>query len=72
MPPNGCLCPPFWFTKDTCLEHHVTKRQLTIMRKRNGNVQSYLHSSSKLMFLNIKSIVVQVSNTSFSNHGLYL
>ena len=31
MPPNGCLCPPCWFTKDTCLEHHITKRQLTIV-----------------------------------------
>ena len=72
MPPNGCLCPPFWFTKDTCLEHHVTKRQLTIVWKRNGNVQSKRYSSSKLMFLNIKSFVVQVSNTSFNIQSLHL
>ena len=72
MPPNGCLCPPFWFTNDTWLEHHVTKRQLTIVWKRNGNVQSKRYSSNKLMFLNIKSFVVQVSNTSFNIQSLHL
>ena len=30
-PLTAASAPPFWFTKDTCLEHHVTKKQLTIV-----------------------------------------
>ena len=31
--PNDCLCPPFWFTQNTFLAHHVTIRKQTIMKK---------------------------------------
>ena len=27
VPPLWTACPPFWFTQNTFLKHHVTKRQ---------------------------------------------
>ena len=32
-PPNDCLSPPFWFTQNTFLEHHVTTRSQAMMEK---------------------------------------
>ena len=32
-PPNDHLCPPFRFTQNVFLEHHVTTRQQAIMEK---------------------------------------
>ena len=33
VPPNDCLCPPFWFIQNAFLEHRVTTRQQAIMEK---------------------------------------
>ena len=33
IPPNDCLCPPFWFIQNAFLEHRVTTRQQVIMEK---------------------------------------
>ena len=33
-PSNDCLCPPFQFTQNTFLEHHVRTRQQAIIEKR--------------------------------------
>ena len=33
VPPNDCLCPPFWFIQNAFLGHRVTTRQQAIMEK---------------------------------------
>ena len=69
--------PPFWFTKNTFLEHHVTTRKPTMMKK--GKITfnpTYLtkvtYISSILMFRNTERLVVQVSNTRFNIQTLHL
>ena len=68
-------CPPFWFIKNTFLEHYVTRKS-TMMQKRVTFNLTYLtevtYISSILKFLNTGSLVVQFSNTRFNIPSLHL
>ena len=73
----GGACPPFWLTKNTYLEHHVTTRKPTMMQKAKVTFSpTYLtkvtYINSKLKFLNTERLVVQVSKTRFNTQSLPL
>ena len=58
---QGSLPPPFWFTKNTFLEHHVTTRKLTMIQEGIITLNpTNLTISSMLKFLNYGSVGLQV------------